>query len=115
MAIINTVTIIEVTVTEKTMIHRIWYLQINPKLRKSQDDIWICDSGSYGHYCNYYKALFNVEDIKEIITVGNGKSMTATKVGSLKYQVIQFDGSGIDMTLYKFKIVHKLWVNFYYE
>jgi hypothetical protein len=57
------------------------------------NDIWICDSGACGHYCKSTEGMFNVSDIDEKITVGNGNSMTATKVESLKHHVAQLDGS----------------------
>jgi hypothetical protein len=41
--------------------------------------------------------MFNMSDIDEKITVGNGNSMTATKVGSLKRCVVQLDGSVLDI------------------
>jgi hypothetical protein len=37
------------------------------------DDIWICDSGVCGHYCKSDKGLFDVKDINENITEGNGE------------------------------------------
>ena len=77
------------------------------------EDIWICDSGACGHYCNSTKGLFNIEEINESITVGNGKSMTATKVGSLKCRIIQVDGSGLEITLNEVKYVPELWVNLF--
>jgi hypothetical protein len=45
--------------------------------------------------------------------VGNGKSMTATKVGSLKCCIIQVDGSGLEITLHEVKYVPELWVNLF--
>ena len=57
--------------------------------------------------------MFNIEEINESITVGNGKSMMATKVGSLKCRIIQVDGSGIDITLHEVKYVPELWVNLF--
>jgi hypothetical protein len=77
------------------------------------EDIWICDSGACGHYCKSSGVLLNVEEIKHSITVGNGKSMIPTKVGSLKFQVIQVDGSGIDLIFHEVKFVPKLWVDFF--
>jgi hypothetical protein len=41
-----------------------------------------------------------MESINESITVGNGKSMTATKAGSLKCRVIQVDESELDIILH---------------
>jgi hypothetical protein len=49
MAIIMPVAIMKVTVTEKTMTHKMWYLQLPPK-RKFTDDKWICDSGTFVNY-----------------------------------------------------------------
>jgi hypothetical protein len=62
----------------------------------NQCDTWICDSGACGHYCNSDKYI---KDIDEKITVRNAESMKATKVGSLKYQMDQLDGSSDDITL----------------
>jgi hypothetical protein len=36
--------------------------------------------------------------------------MMATKVGSLECCVIQFDGSGLEITLHEVKFVPELWV-----
>jgi hypothetical protein len=94
-----------VTVVEKTMTHKMWYLRLPPKMRFSQK---ICDSGACGNYRNSSKWLFNGEGIKETIMVGNGKSMTVTKVGSLNLRAIQLDGSELDITLH----VVIFWVNF---
>jgi hypothetical protein len=77
------------------------------------DDIWICDSGAYGHYCKSDKGLFDVKDINEKITVGNGESMKAIKVGSLKCHVIQLNGSSVDVTLKGVRYVPELWVNLF--
>ena len=76
-------------------------------------DIWICDSGACGHYCNFKEGLFDTREINEEITIGNGKSMIAAKVGSLKCKVIQVDGSSLDVTLHEVKYVPELWVNLF--
>jgi hypothetical protein len=67
------------------------------------EDTWICDYGACGHYCNSTEVLFNIEEINENVTVSNGKSMTATKIGSLKCRIIQVDGSGLEITLNEVK------------
>jgi hypothetical protein len=72
------------------------------KNEKFKDDIWFFGSGTCGKYCNAFKSLFNVEEIKEIIMFGN-----------LKCRVIQDDGSGLDITLHKVKFVPQLWVNLF--
>jgi hypothetical protein len=58
--------------------------------------------------CKYSKVVLNVEEIKENINVSNGKSLTASKVGSLKCRVIQVDAFGLDITLREFKLVPEL-------
>jgi hypothetical protein len=77
------------------------------------DKIWICDSEACEHYCKSDKVLFDVKDINKKITVGNGESMKAIKVGSLKCHVIQLNGSSVNVTLKEVKYVPELWVNFF--
>jgi gag-polypeptide of LTR copia-type/Zinc knuckle len=77
------------------------------------NDIWICDSGACGHYCNFKEGLFDVKEICEDITVGNGRTMTATMVGSLKCNVIQLHGPSLVITLHEVKYVPELWVNLF--
>jgi hypothetical protein len=78
------------------------------KNEKFKDDIWICDSGAYGHYRNSSKVRFNVDDIKQNITDVNGKSITATKIRRLKCQVIHLFDSGLEV-----KLLLKLWVDLF--
>jgi hypothetical protein len=44
---------------------------------------------------------------------GNGDSMKAIKVGSLKCHVIQLYGSSVNLALKEVKYVPELWVNFF--
>jgi Reverse transcriptase (RNA-dependent DNA polymerase) len=83
------------------------------KTEKFTNDIWICDSGACCHYCISDEGLFDVKDIHESIKVGNGNTMMASKVGSLKCRTIQVDGSGIDITLHEVKYVPDLWANLF--
>jgi gag-polypeptide of LTR copia-type len=77
------------------------------------NDIWICDSGACGHYCNFLEGLQDVKTINEEITVRNGKTMMNTKVGNLKCRVEQLDGSSLDVTLNEVKYVPDLWINLF--
>jgi hypothetical protein len=43
--------------------------------------------------------MFNAKDIEEMITVGNGNSMMATKVGSLKHYNIKLSSSTLDIII----------------
>jgi hypothetical protein len=87
------------------------FLMATSKNKILTDDSWICDSGACGHYYNSDKGLFDFKDTNEKITVGNGESMKAIKVGSLKYHVIQLNGSSVNVTLKELKYVLDLWVN----
>jgi hypothetical protein len=51
--------------------------------------------------------------IKETITVGTSKNTMTTNVESMKYRVIQLDGSGLDITLHELKFVPELWVSLF--
>ena len=77
------------------------------------NDIWICDSGACGHYCKSIEGMFDVKDIEEKITVGNGDSVMATKVGSLKRRVLQIDSSTLEITIKEVKFVPNLCANLF--
>jgi hypothetical protein len=81
------------------------------KIEILTDNIWICDSGACGHYCKSDNGLFDVKDINEKITVGNGESMKAIKVKSFKCHVIQLNGSTVNVKFKEVKYVPELWVN----
>jgi hypothetical protein len=74
------------------------------------DDIYI---GACGHYCKSTKGMFNMSDIDEKITVGNGNSMMAKKVGSRKHYIVQLDGSVLDITINEVKFVPNLCDNLF--
>jgi hypothetical protein len=57
--------------------------------------------------------LFDVKDIIEKITLGNGEIMKAIEVGSLMCHVIQFNGSSVDVTFKEVKYAPELWVNLF--
>jgi hypothetical protein len=74
-------------------------------------DIWICDSGASGHYSMSIDGMFNIQDIDEKVTVGNGDKMAATKVGSLRRCVIQVDGSTLDIVINDVNFLSELCAN----
>jgi hypothetical protein len=77
------------------------------------DYTWICDNGSCGHYCKSDKGLFDVKDINRKITVGNGETMKAIKVRSLKCHLFLLNCSSVNMTLKEVKYAHALRVNLF--
>jgi hypothetical protein len=44
------------------------------------NDLWILDSGASCHYCRSVEGLMDVKEINELIKIGNGDSMKATKI-----------------------------------
>jgi hypothetical protein len=76
-------------------------------------DIWICDSEASGHYSMSIDGRFNILDIDEKVTVGNGEKMVATKVGSLRRHVIQVDGSNLDIVINDVKFLPELCANLF--
>ena len=75
--------------------------------------MWICDSGTCGHYCQSVDGSTDVKDIDEAITIGNGEYMHATKVGNLKCEVIQVNESNFIAMLKEVKYVPDLCVNLF--
>ena len=59
------------------------------------------------------KGLTDIKDLDEAITIGNEESMHATKVGNLKREVTQLDGSKFTVMLKEVKYVADLCVSFF--
>jgi hypothetical protein len=57
--------------------------------------------------------MFNLQDINEKITIGNGEKMLATKVGSLRRCVIQVDGTTLDIVISEVKYLPDLCANLF--
>jgi hypothetical protein len=59
------------------------------------------------------KECLILKDIAETITVGNGDSMMATKVGSLRRRVVELDGSSLNIIINEVKYVPNLCANLF--
>jgi hypothetical protein len=57
--------------------------------------------------------IFNILDIDEKVTVGNGEKMVATKFGNLRCCVIQVDGSTLDIVINDVKFLPELCANLF--
>ncbi len=55
--------------------------------------LWMGDSGSSCHFTNDDSGLFNWKPIKEGISLGDGRKVYATKIGTLRLEVHQKNGS----------------------
>ena len=69
---------------------------------------WIGDSGASCHMTNDDTGMFGTTEIDEIITIGNGKPMRAKKVGSVKFELVQKDGSKRQFVMSNVKFVPEL-------
>ena len=58
-------------------------------LNEQPNDIWIGDSGASCHLVNDDTYMYDVKIIKEMIKIGNGVGIEATKVGKIKAKFIQ--------------------------
>jgi hypothetical protein len=76
-------------------------------------DICICDSGASGHYSMSIDGMFNILDIDEKVTVGNGEKMVATKIRSLRRRIIQVDGSTLYIVINDVKFLPELCDNLF--
>jgi hypothetical protein len=57
--------------------------------------------------------MFDVKHIDEKIRVGNGNLLVATKIGNIKLNVTQVNGTDFTITLQGVKFVPDLWVNLF--
>jgi hypothetical protein len=57
--------------------------------------------------------MFNIQDINEKVTVGNGEKTVPTKVGSLRRCVIQVNGSTLDILINDVKFLPELCANLF--
>lgn len=73
----------------------------------------ICDSGASSHMFNSDDGMYNVRETESLITIGNGKTLKATKQGSIRATVLQKDGSTLDIDLHDVKFVPGLAVNLF--
>ena len=70
---------------------------------------WIGDSGASCHMTNDDTGMEEIRHIEEEITIGNGKPMKATKVGRVKVELVQKDGTTRQFTMENVKYVPELY------
>ena len=75
------------------------------------DNTWLGDTGASCHMRFNEDGMTEMEQIDEKITIGNGKSMVATKVGKWKGSILQENGELVSVVLNKVKVVPELWTN----
>jgi transposase InsO family protein len=74
---------------------------------------WLGDSAASTHMGNCDAGMFDVEIISSPIKIGDGKVLTATKIGKKRLTVMQADGKATDIVLEDYKYVPDLWVNLF--
>jgi hypothetical protein len=88
------------------------YVMGEQKLTPSSS-IFLGDSGASTHMGNEDEGMYDIQDINDPVTVGNGKVLRATKVGKLRRTVHQMDGSTLDVVLPDYKFVPGLHANLF--
>ncbi len=74
---------------------------------------WIADSGASSHITNDDTRLYDVEDVKELVKIGNGKTVYATKIGKLNVSIALQDGCRVSFTLDKVQYIPGFWVKLF--
>jgi hypothetical protein len=57
--------------------------------------------------------MFDVQVISSPVRIGNGKALTATKIGKMRRTIIQKNGDTVAITLTEVKYIEDLWVNLF--
>ena len=73
------------------------------------ENTWIGDSGASCHMTNSDLGMFDWKRIDEEITIGNGRPMKATKVGSIRLETIQKNGSMRSFMMTNVKYIPELY------
>lgn len=76
-------------------------------------DTWLGDSGASTFMGNTDEGMFDVKEINEPVTIGNGKTLRATKIGKLRRTVHQTNGDTLDIIIPDYKHVPELHVNLF--
>jgi hypothetical protein len=60
---------------------------------------WLANSGASCHLTNSDDGMFDVQVISSPVKIGNGKALTATKIGKMRRTIIQKNEDTVDITL----------------
>jgi hypothetical protein len=74
---------------------------------------WLGDSATSTHMGFSDEGMIDVKIINSPVRIGNGKAVTATKIGKRRITIIQKDRSTQDAVLTEYKCVPYLWVNLF--
>ena len=78
-----------------------------------QKNVWLCDSGASCFMGPSDEGMCDCQVIDESVTIGNGDSVKAVKIGKRRMTVHQADGSTLDTILPLYKHVPELTVNLF--
>jgi hypothetical protein len=86
-------------------------LYSNESEGKINKNTWLADSGASSHMTNNDEGMFNVKIVESKITIGDGKTLTSHKVGSIKMTFQNMEGTQSTVTLHNVKYAKDLCVN----
>ena len=80
---------------------------------KLTEHTFLVDSACSSHMGGSDAGMFDVKEETCSVKIGDGKTLTSTKVGSKKVTVVQQDGSMLDIVLKPYKYVPGLWCSLF--
>ena len=80
---------------------------------KITSSTFLDDSAASTHMGNSDEGMYDVKLISSPVKIGNGVTLTATKIGKRKMTAMQSDGTTVDVILEDYKYVPDLWVNLF--
>lgn len=83
------------------------------KLNNQIPHLWIGDSGASCHMTCSDEGMFDCRQIQSSVKIGNGKTLSATKIGKKRMTVVQKDGTTTDVVLTDCKYVPELFTNLF--
>ena len=78
------------------------------ELDELNKNTWIADSGASCHMTNDVSNMYNIQEINDSVTIGSGKPLQVTKMGSIDAIVHQRDGTTKEIVLKEVKVVPTL-------
>ena len=88
-------------------------MAMGSKWPRMRNNIWLDNSGASCHMCNDDTNMFDWTPIDSHIKIGDGKYMSATKIGKLKLTVVQASGSKQEITIQEVQYVPTLAINLF--
>ena len=74
---------------------------------------WIADLGGSTHIMNDLQGLYDIEEIEELVKIGDGNIIYTTKIGKLKVLTVLKNGHNMMFVLEKVQYIPGFWVKLF--